>query len=689
MSGTIDGQDATGAVASTTGTLTLTLDGSETEGSNLAFSFVVTDENGNAASAETVVKGTGSASAVQADFTAPASPTDITISHTGSGPKAISGSDVVVTFDTEAGSTVSGTIDGQDATGTVASTTGTLTLTLDGSETEGSNLAFSFVVTDENGNAASAETAVKGTGSASAVQADFTAPASPTDITISHTGSGPKAISGSDVVVTFDTEAGSTVSGTIDGQDATGAVASTTGTLTLTLDGSETEGSNLAFSFVVTDENGNAASAETAVKGTGSASAVQADFTAPEPMISTTVADPTSLDEIPFTVDFGEAMVVDSFAESEVSLSSGTVVGFVANSDNSVFGFNVIEAADGELTVDVAEDVAQDLAGNNNTAAAQYLLTVNRTAPAPVIATTAANPTNLEPIPFTVNFGENMTSGEFAAAEITLSSGTVTDFTPDSANRLFAFNAADADDGEDLTVDVAANVAQDLAGNNNTAADQLSVTVDRTAPTPVITTTAANYTNLEPIPFTVNFGENMTSGEFAAAEITLSSGTVTDFTPDSANRLFAFNAADADDGEDLTVDVAANVATDLAGNNNTAADQLSVTVDRTAPTLQNVTISSNNTNSTLAANGDTVTLSFTASESIADVTATIGNATATVSGSGTSWNATRTLDGTEPQGALPFTINFDDLAGNPGVQVSATTDTVDITVSNVNTPPPQ
>ena len=322
---------------------------------------------------------------------------------------------------------------------------------------------------------------------------------------------------------------------------------------------------------------------------------------------------------------------------------------------------------------------------NGSNSGSAYVFSVDTTSPTPVITTTAADPTNLEPIPFTVDFGVNMTSGEFVAAGITLSSGTVTDFTPDSANQLFTFNATDADDGEDLTVDVAANVATDLAGNNNTAADQLSVTVDRTAPTPVITTTAANYTNLEIIPFTVDFGVNMTSGEFAAAEITLSSGTVTDFTPDSANQLFTFNATDADDGEDLTVDVAANVATDLAGNNNTAADQLSVTVDRTAPTLQNVTISSNNTNSTLAANGDTVTLSFTASESITDVTATISNATATVSGSGTSWNATRALDGTEPQGALPFTINFDDLAGNPGVQVNATTDSSAVTVTILDT----
>ena len=226
-------------------------------------------------------------------------------------------------------------------------------------------------------------------------------------------------------------------------------------------------------------------------------------------------------------------------------------------------------------------------------------------------------------------------------------------------------------------------MATDLAGNSNAAADQLSITVDTTAPTPAIATTAADPTNLESIPFTVNFGESMTSGEFVAAEIMLSSGTVTGFAT-SDDQEFAFNVIEADEGV-LTVDVPASVATNLAGNSNAAADQLSITVDRTAPTLNPVTISSNNANSTLAASGDTVTLSFTASKSITDVEVTIGNVAATVSGSGTSWDATRTLDGTEPQGALSFTINFDDLAGNPGVQVSATTDSSAVTITVLDT----
>ena len=117
-----------------------------------------------------------------------------------------------------------------------------------------------------------------------------------------------------------------------------------------------------------------------------------------------------------------------------------------------------------------------------------------------------------------------------------------------------------------LTVDVAASVATDLASNNNVAADQLSITVDRTAPTPVIATTAADPTNLESIPFTVDFGESMTPDEFVAAEITLSSGTVTGFGT-SDDQEFAFNVIEADEGV-LTVDVPASVATDLASNNN-------------------------------------------------------------------------------------------------------------------------
>ena len=56
-------------------------------------------------------------------------------------------------------------------------------LTLSGDETQGSALTFSFIQTDSNLNSQTAQTAVKGTGETSTVQADFTVPVDP-DVTV-------------------------------------------------------------------------------------------------------------------------------------------------------------------------------------------------------------------------------------------------------------------------------------------------------------------------------------------------------------------------------------------------------------------------------------------------------------------------------------------------------------------------
>ena len=82
--------------------------------------------------------------------------------------------------------------------------------------------------------------------------------------------------------------------------------------------------------------------------------------------------------------------------------------------------------------------------------------------------------------------------------------------------------------------------------------------------------------------------------------------------------------------------------TDNAGNSNTTVtqttDNSSVTVDSKKPTLTSVTIVSDNTDTTKAVKDDTITLSITASETIATPTVsfTIGstNISPDVSGSG-------------------------------------------------------
>jgi hypothetical protein len=99
------------------------------------------------------------------------------------------------------------------------------------------------------------------------------------------------------------------------------------------------------------------------------------------------------------------------------------------------------------------------------------------------------------------------------------------------------------------------------------------------------------------------------------------------------------------------------------------------TVDEIAPSLDQVTISSNGGNSGYAKEGNIITLSFTASEALAGTpTVTIAGQPATLTSSENNYLATYQMTSAEAEGIIPFTIDFEDLAGNPGTTVAATTD---------------
>ena len=121
-------------------------------------------------------------------------------------------------------------------------------------------------------------------------------------------------------------------------------------------------------------------------------------------------------------------------------------------------------------------------------------------------------------------------------------------------------------------MDVPANAAQDDAGNNNTAAAQLSRTYDGTAPAVGISSAAADPTNSSSFAVTITFGEDVTG--FEVADITVGNGTAGDFSNDTSNRVWTASITPTADGE-VTVDVPADAAQDSAGNNSTAAARFS------------------------------------------------------------------------------------------------------------------
>jgi len=114
------------------------------------------------------------------------------------------------------------------------------------------------------------------------------------------------------------------------------------------------------------------------------------------------------------------------------------------------------------------------------------LLTTPPSGPTPVIATTAPEPTNTTPIPFTVDFGEVVTG--FDATDIaitgTATTGAIGSFT-DTGSGTFSFNVPVTADGT-VIVNIAGGAATDSLGNASQAAAQVTRTFDSTSPTTVL-----------------------------------------------------------------------------------------------------------------------------------------------------------------------------------------------------------
>lgn len=130
-----------------------------------------------------------------------------------------------------------------------------------------------------------------------------------------------------------------------------------------------------------------------------------------------------------------------------------------------------------------------------------------------------------------------------------------------------------------------------------------------------------------------------------------------------------------------------NQQTQVNATDTTSADT-EVIFDSIAPTLSSVTIASNNADTTIAEEGDTISLSFTSSEPIQNESVSIaGNSADTITNiSGDDWVADYTVQAGDATGVVQFLIDFDDSHGNSGVTVSSITsgDNVIIQTSSLN-----
>ena len=272
----------------------------------------------------------------------------------------------------------------------------------------------------------------------------------------------------------------------------------------------------------------------------------------------------TGTSPIGFTVTFSEP--VTGFLAGDVTVSNGSISGF--SGSGSTYTFNVTPTTPGTVTtVSVAANVAQDNAGNGNTAASQFSITYGQPVTAtPVIATPANNSvtgpqptfTGTAPAGSTLTvYRDNVLVGSFGVG----SSGTFN----------FQFTALFADGPHTVYV-----TAQ-LGGQPVSAASNVvNFTVDTTPPSVVLSSSngaSGATTTTTPLAFTATFSEPVTG--FSAAGLNVSNGTISNFTGSGAS--YTFNVTPTTPGTATTVSVAANVAQDQANQGNAASATYALT----------------------------------------------------------------------------------------------------------------
>ena len=306
---------------------------------------------------------------------------------------------------------------------------------------------------------------------------------------------------------------------------------------------------------------------------------VEIERTRPVPVLSTAAFSPVNASGITFTVDFGVPVDAATFTPSDVSASAGTVSDpLPAGGTAGTFTFEVSDLAAGNLTVSIPEGGVLDMAGNNNTASDPYVAEIIRPRPSPTISTAEPSPTNAHGITFTVDFEVPVDAATFTPSDVSASSGTVSDPLPAGGTAgTFTFEVSDLAAGN-LTVSIPEGGVLDLAGHNNTASDPYVVEIERTRPVPVLSTAAFSPVNASGITFTVDFGEQVDAATFTPSDVSASAGTVSDPLPAGGTAgTFTFEVSGLAAGN-LTVSIPEGGVLDLAGNNNTASDQITLAV---------------------------------------------------------------------------------------------------------------
>jgi predicted outer membrane repeat protein len=206
----------------------------------------------------------------------------------------------------------------------------------------------------------------------------------------------------------------------------------------------------------------------------------QVDHPAPSPSISASFSDPTNAASVWVSISFSDS--VTGFTLDDVSVENGAAASLTGSGAN--YSAEITPAGEGLVRVAIPAGVAQDSEDVANTASTPFEFTCDYTAPTVTIEQAAwqGDPSGGDPVLFIAIFNETVTG--FSDADVTISgtAGATTASVTQLSYAVYQVAVSGMAQYGTVIASIGAGVADDLAGNGNTASSSSDNSVYFLAP---------------------------------------------------------------------------------------------------------------------------------------------------------------------------------------------------------------
>jgi len=303
------------------------------------------------------------------------------------------------------------------------------------------------------------------------------------------------------------------------------------------------------------------------------------DNVSPSMTITSTTSGVTSgstTNNATIALTFTSTEATTNFEVGDISVTNGALSAFAGS--GAVYTATFTPTTDGACTIDVAAGAYTDAATNLNNLATQFTWTFDTVQPTMTITSTTSGVTSgttTNNATIELTFTSSKATSNFVVGDISLTNGTLSSPLTVISDTVYTATFTPTSQGA-CTIDVAAGVYTDVAGNSNISATQFSWTFDSISPSMTIrSTTVANNAVTNNASIALTFTSTESTNNFEVGDITVTNGVLSDFAV-SSGTVYTATFTPANEGA-CTINVAAGAYTDAATNLNNLATQFNWT----------------------------------------------------------------------------------------------------------------